>query len=207
MSRQQNSDSAKGACYFFTFNTVDWVDIFIRPVYKQIIVHSLNHFIEHKGLTVYAWCLMTNHLHLLVKAEENGIMTAIEKEYKSFTTKKILEAIHTEPVARKQWMLHRFETSGNIFGLLKKTHIWQIPSPPVHIDLDKKDMLIEHFHYIHANPVRDRIVDTDCDYLYSSARDYADMQGLVRITKLPLIDQQFIRPDTTGSFFGKFVRN
>ena len=207
MSSKQNTYPVKGICQFLTFNTVDWVDIFTRPVYKQIIVHSLNHFIEHKGLTIYVWCLMTNHLHLLAQADEYGAMTELEQEYKSFTTKKIMEAIHTETGSRKKWMLRRFEHPGNLFGLLKKVHVWQNPGIPVYIDLDKKDILIEYFDFIHANPVRDRIVDTDCDYLYSSARDYSDMQGLVHITKLPLIDQQLTRSDTTSSFFGKFVRN
>ncbi|MEI9911339.1 MAG: transposase [Bacteroidota bacterium] len=193
MSNDQHINPVKGPCYFLTFNTVDWIDIFIRPVYKQIIVHSLNHFIEHKGLTVYAWCLMTNHLHLLAQADENCVIAEIEKEYKSFTTKKILEAIYTEPQVRKQWMLRRFENLGNILGLLKKFHVWQKASNPVYIEFAKKDMLLEHFDFIHANPVRDRVVDTDCDYLYSSARDYSGMQGLVNVTQLPLIDQQFVR--------------
>ena len=62
-------NSEKQTCYFITLNTVDWVDIFIRPVYKQVVVHTLNHFIESKGLIVYSWCLMTNHLHLLVQCK------------------------------------------------------------------------------------------------------------------------------------------
>lgn len=207
MPRKKNEFPEKQACYFLTFNTVDWVDIFIRPVYKQIIVHSLNHFIDHKGLVVYAWCLMTNHVHLLAQAKENSAMAVIEKEFKTFTTQKILEAIDTEPDVRKTWMLERFENFGNILGLLKKFHVWQNCSSPVFIDLDKRDILVEYFEYIHTNPVRDRIVDTPYDYLYSSSRDYSGMQGLVNITKLPLIDQQIVASDTTSSFFGKFIRN
>jgi REP element-mobilizing transposase RayT len=206
MSREINNFPGKQACYFLTFNTVDSVDIFIRPVYKQIIVHSLNHFIDHKGLTVFAWCLMTNHLHLLVQARENSVVAELEKEYKSFTTQKILEAIETEPDSRKSWILERFENFGNLLGLLKKYHVWQTSTNPVFIDLDKRETLIEHFEYIHSNPVRDRIVDTECDYLYSSARDYSGMQGLVNIAKLPIIDQ-LVPTDTTSSFFGKFVRS
>jgi REP element-mobilizing transposase RayT len=206
MSREINNFPDKQACYFLTFNTVDSVDIFIRPVYKQIIVHSLNHFIDHKGLSVFAWCLMTNHLHLLVQAKGNSVVAELENEYKSFTTQKILEAIETEPDSRKSWILERFENFGNLFGLLKKYHVWQTSTNPVFIDLEKRDTLIEYFDYIHSNPVRDRIVDTECDYLYSSARDYSGMQGLVNIAKLPIIDQ-LVTPDTTSSFFGKFIRN
>ena len=207
MLNSENSFPANQACYFLTFNTVDCVDIFIRPVYKQIVVHSLNYFIEHKGLNVYAWCLMTNHLHLLAQAKENCVIADIEKEYRLFTTKKIVEDIDTEPAVRKKWLIEHFEIFGNVFGRLKKFNVWQTCSNPVFIDLNKREMLIEHIEHIHDNPVRDRIVDSAPDYLYSSARDYAGMKGLVRITKLPQIDQQIISSDTTSNFFGKFIRN
>jgi putative transposase len=197
----------KQTCYFLTFNTVDWVDVFIRPVYKQIVVHSLNHFIDHKGLSVYAWCLMTNHLHLLAQAKENCVIAEIEKEFKSFTTRKILEAIDTEPAVRKKWMLDRFENFSNMLGMIKKFQVWQTCSSPNLLDVKKKEMLLEYVDHIHNNPVRDRIVDTSCDYLYSSARDYSGMQGLVNISKLSMIDQQLVTSDTTSSFFGKFIRN
>jgi putative transposase len=197
----------KQTSYFLTFNTVDWVDVFIRPVYKQIIVHSLNHFIDHKGLTVYSWCLMTNHLHLLAQAKETCVVAEIEKEFKSFTTRKILEAIDTEHPIRKKWMLERFENFSNMLGMMKKYQVWQTSSNPIFMDVTKKEMLLEYVDHIHNNPVRDRIVDTACDYLYSSARDYSGMQGLVNISKLSMIDQQLITSDTTSSFFGKFIRN
>lgn len=150
--------SIKARLLFLTFNTVDGVDIFIRPVYKQIIVHSLNYFIDNKGLNVYAWCLMTNHLHLLVQARENSVIAEIEKEYKAFTTKKILQDIDTEPDIRKKWMMNHFENFGKIFGFLKKFHVGQTSSSPVFIDLNKKDTLTDYVEFIHANPVRDRIV-------------------------------------------------
>jgi REP element-mobilizing transposase RayT len=207
MPSSENTFPAGNACYFLTFNTVDWVDIFIRPVYKQIVVHSLNYFIDHKGLNVYAWCLMTNHLHLLAQARGNYVIADIEKEYKSFTTKKILEDIDTEPEIRKTWLMRHFKNFGNRPGLLKKFHVWQTCSNPVFIDLNKRETLIDHIESIHNNPVRDRIVDSAADYLYSSARDYSGMKGLVRITKLPHIDQQMITSDTTSNFFGKFIRN
>lgn len=198
----------KEACYFITFQTVDWVDVFIRPVYKQVIVHTLNHFIESRGLVVYAWCLMTNHLHLLAQAKQGYVIADLEKEYKSFTATKILEAIDTEPGLRKEWMLKRFENFGNMLGLIKKYHVWQNCSHPLYIDLKRTDLLIEHFKYIHYNPVRDKIVDMAEEYLYSSARDYAGMKGLVNIAKLPVIEQRLSASETmNGNFFVKYIRN
>lgn len=198
----------KQCCYLITFNTVDWVDVFVRPVYKQVIVHTLNHFIDNKGLVVHAWCLMTNHLHLLVQAKEGFVIADIEREFKTFTTTKILEAIDTEPEARKEWMLKRFENFGNILGLMKKYQVWQNSSSPQFIDLKKTEALVEHFSFIHENPVRDRFVDTAADYPYSSARDYSGMQGLVKITKLTAVEQQIAASESFNSnFFVRYIRN
>jgi putative transposase len=203
-----NHIQGRQACYFITFNTVDWVDVFIRPVYKQVIVHTLNHFIDNKGLTVYAWSLMTNHLHLLAQAREGYVIAEIEKEFKSFTTTKILEAIDTEPEARKDWMLKRFENFSNMLGLLKKFHVWQSSSNPVFIDMKKTELLIDHILFIHENPVRDRFVDTAADYPYSSARDYAGMKGLVKIAKLTNVEQLLAATEKFNSnFFVKYIRN
>jgi REP element-mobilizing transposase RayT len=195
-------------CFYITLNVVDWVDVFIRPVYKQIIVHSLNHFAENKGLNIYAWCLMTNHLHLLVNTNEDHRLAEIEKEFKSFTTRKILEDMTVEPMRRRKWMMARFENFSNKLGLLKKYQLWQTCTNPVHINFNNPSQLIERIEYIHDNPVRDRIVTTAEDYLYSSARDYAGMKGLVQLAKLPQVLQQLLIADNVhGNFFGKYIRN
>ena len=55
-----------GEVYFVTDTVVDWVDIFPRPVYKHIIIESLQYCQKEKGLVVYAWVLMSNHLHAIV---------------------------------------------------------------------------------------------------------------------------------------------
>ncbi len=203
-----NQLQGRQACYFITFNTVDWVDVFIRPVYKQVVVHTLNHFIDNKGLIVHAWCLMTNHLHLLVQAKEGFVINDIEKEFKTFTTTKILEAIDTEPEARRDWMLKRFENFSNLLGLNKKYHVWQNTCSTQFIDLRKTDSLLEHFSFIHENPVRDRFVDTAADFPYSSARDYMGMKGLVNVTKLTNVEQQLAAAESfNNNFFVRYIRN
>ena len=119
-----------------------------------------------------------------------------------------MEAIDTEPEARKEWMLKRFENFGNILGLLKKYYVWQNSSSPSFIDLRRTDILLEHFSFIHENPVRDRFVDTAADYTYSSARDYAGMKGLVKINKLTNVEQHLAASESFNSnFFVKYIRN
>ena len=52
--------------FFVTSTVVDWVDVFTRPLYKNIVVDSLRYCQQNKELEIYAWVLMTNHLHMIV---------------------------------------------------------------------------------------------------------------------------------------------
>jgi len=54
-----------GEVYFVTDTVVDWVDIFSRPIYRHIIIESLQFCQKEKRLLIYAWVLMTNHLHMI----------------------------------------------------------------------------------------------------------------------------------------------
>jgi hypothetical protein len=39
--------------YFISFAVVNWIDVFIRDEYKQELINSWEHCIEHKGLQIY----------------------------------------------------------------------------------------------------------------------------------------------------------
>jgi Transposase and inactivated derivatives len=182
MNKNNNSSLSQQDCSYLTFNTVDWIDVFIRPTYKQIIVDALNRCIETRKFKVYAWCLMTNHLHLLARAEDGAGLAAIEKEFKRLTTTKILEAIDIEPDLRRSWMLQRFEHFSQSLKRIEKFQLWQSCTNPSFIDFRQVFRLQERVLYIHENPVRDGIVASPEHYLYSSAGDYAGKKGLVNVS-------------------------
>lgn len=192
---------------FLTLSTVDCIDVFIRPVYKQVVVHTLNHFIEQRKLNVYAWCLMTNHLQLFAGPADGRSITEVEKEYKHFTTEKILEAIDAEPEVRRSWMLWHFKNFRDQQTGPDKLQIWQAISESSVIPAGNEDLILEHFEHIHQGPVRERIVDSPVEYRYSSARDYTGMRGLVNVVKLPDIEQRLaVSEHNNGSFLVKYVR-
>jgi REP element-mobilizing transposase RayT len=64
-----------GEVYYVTDTVVDWVDIFSCPIFKHIIIESLQHCQKEKGLIIYAWVLMSNHTHMIVGA--NGVNKVI----------------------------------------------------------------------------------------------------------------------------------
>jgi len=82
-----------GYAYFVTLTIVEWIDIISRPAYKSIIVDSLNYCIANKGLQVYCWCLMSNHLHMIISASEGNSLSDILRDFKKFTSKEITDTI------------------------------------------------------------------------------------------------------------------
>ena len=62
-----------GEVYFITCTANKWVDIFTRKIYTDIEVNSLNHCRENKGLIIYGYVIMSNHVHLLIQAKEENL--------------------------------------------------------------------------------------------------------------------------------------
>lgn len=169
----------QNAVYFLTFTVTDWIDIFTRKEYKFEIVNSLNYCIRNKGLTVYAWCLMSNHLHLVCAANSGFKLSDIIRDFKKFTSKSILKLIDEIPESRKDWLLYRFEFAGKFDNRIKKYKFWQETNHA--ILLDNNTMLEQRINYIHENPVRTLIVAEPQEYLFSSARDYSGEKGYVDV--------------------------
>ncbi len=52
------------------------------------------------------------------------------------------------------------------------------------VELVSAEMIESRLNYIHENPVRAGWVENAIDYVYSSARNYADLPGLLAIEKV-----------------------
>ena len=53
------------AAYFMTLTTIEWVDVFIRNEYKQLICDSLNYCLDKKGIEVFCYVIMSSHIHII----------------------------------------------------------------------------------------------------------------------------------------------
>ena len=179
MSSENYTIEDQNSIYFLTFTITDWLDVFTRSCYKIILVDSLNYCIDNKGLTIYAWCLMSNHLHLVANANENFRLSDIIRDFKKFTAKRIVEAINSENESRKDWLLYRFSFAGKFDHRIKNYKVWQDTSHP--ILLDSNYLIDQKINYIHQNPVRALIVENADEYLFSSACDYAGKTGMVKV--------------------------
>jgi len=59
--------------YFVTFAVVEWVDVFTRREYKDILVESLKYCQDQKGLILYGWVIMSNHVHFMASAADGNL--------------------------------------------------------------------------------------------------------------------------------------
>ena len=173
--------------YFTTSTVIDWMDVFTRPLYKQIIVESLKYCQAQKGLEIYAWVLMTNHLHMIVGIDSNQSTNTISdvlRDFKKFTSKAIVKAIQDNPAeSRKEWLLNRFWFRGVNDSKIKNYKFWQDGS---YIEtIYSYEFYKEKLNYIHMNPVKQEIVDRPEDYIYSSAQNYCGQNGLINVIVQP----------------------
>ena len=93
MSGDRYTISDQNAMHFLTFTIIDWVDVLSRKEYKLAIVDSMNYCIKEKGLIVYGWVIMSNHLHVIWEAKDGNKLSDIIRDFKKFTAKNIIQMI------------------------------------------------------------------------------------------------------------------
>lgn len=170
--------------HFVSFAVVDWVDVFTRNEYRNIFVESLKYCIGNKGLILNAWILMTNHVHLVMKANINCEPGQILRDLKKFTSTRLIAAIQNNPKEiRKDWMLYRFARTGEYNSNNKEFQFWQQDNHP--IELSTPAMLKQRMDYMHENPVRAGYVHSPEEYVFGSGVDYyTNRKGLIEIERL-----------------------
>jgi putative transposase len=172
--------------YFLTFTVINWIDVFSRREYRDILVNSLNYCIKEKGLRVNGWVPiaigMTNHIHLVARCVGENKLSEVIRDFKKFTSKKIVEEIVKINESRREWMLDKFSFEAKRTGRAKNYKLWKDDNHAV--EIAGRVNVWEKINYIHENPVRAAWVTEIDDYIYSSARDYAGKTGLVEIEKL-----------------------
>jgi len=166
--------------HFITSTVVDWVDIFTRQIYRDIVIESLEYCIQNKGMILYGYVIMSNHIHLIVQSE-NGKLSDLIRDFKKFTAKNILEKIPHTPESRREWMLERFKLAAKSHSRNKKYQFWQYGNHAEEIYTN--EFMWSKLDYIHLNLVRAGLVAKASDYVYSSASNYVYDSGLLKVEK------------------------
>jgi REP element-mobilizing transposase RayT len=169
--------------YFLTFQIVDWIDVFTRKIYRDIIIDSFKFMIDEREFQLFSYVIMSNHIHLIANSSNGKLSDAI-RDFKKYTSKRIIDTIMSTPESRMEWMLNRFESKAKEHTRNEVYQVWTHQNHPEILYSEK--FIVQKINYIHNNPVRAGIVDKPEDYIYSSARNYASLEAPIEIQILML---------------------
>ncbi len=133
------------AAHFITPTVVDWVDVFTRNQYRDVIIDSLAYCIKARSLRLYGYVVMTNHLHLIARSE-NGTLSDTLRDFKKYTANHLIKAIKNEPESRREWMLHRFEWNAAQNKRNSENQLWTHDNRPE--EIYSKEFFDQKLNYI-----------------------------------------------------------
>ena len=140
---------------------------------------SMKFCIENKGMLVFGYVIMSNHVHMIIQSEQEELSDLI-RDFKKYTSKKIIEEVCSGSDRRSEWILSVFRNQANKHSRNSQFQLWKYGSHPEEIYSEK--FLWSKLDYIHLNPVRAGIVRKASSYVCSSAGNYVYGRGILKVT-------------------------
>ncbi len=134
----------------------------------------LRKYAEHLAsfLDTFCWCLLPNHFHLLVRIKPvNSIISNLErKDHKdlTLTEKKFLDKGVTTSELVEQSFKRFFQSYALSFNKMYKRKGNLFYKPFKRVEVKKDSHLTQAIIYIHANPVKHKLISDFTQYRWSS---------------------------------------
>jgi REP element-mobilizing transposase RayT len=135
-----------------------------------MLANSISYCQANKGLRLFGFVFMPNHLHLILQSHD---VSGFIRDFKKFTAKRLLKDI-----------LECDPTSAYLFKSKDGQHeFWQRTNMPILLESDA--VFEQKLNYIHQNPVKAGLVEKPEDWKWSSAGYYTDgKQGVVKVDSM-----------------------
>ena len=170
--------------YFVTFTIVEWLKVLENDDYKNIIINSIRYYQENKGLIVYGYCIMPNHVHMITQATGKYSISEILRDLKKFTARSIVKKIEDEKPEGYNDILATFVEAGKTLKRITTYKVWQDGNRAKIVYSNK--FLMEKLNYIHNNPVEYSLCSVPWEYKYSSGSNYSEMESVLKVELLSL---------------------
>ena len=145
MSRLSRNYSESGV-YHILFRGVNQQNIFEEKQDYIKLLETIENVKKDMHFELYAYCFMSNHVHLVIKEAKNKDISLIMK--------RILTKY-------ARWYNIKYKRSGALIANRYK-------SVPVEVD----EYFLHLIRYVHQNPLKAGIVENIKDYPYSSYNEY-----------------------------------
>lgn len=164
--------------HFITCTVVNWLTLFSQPEITAVVLSSLKFLQSQKRLTLHAYVIMENHLHLIATADN---LSREMQSFKSFTAKQIIRSLEQN---HQTFWLNQLRLHKRPDKVQSTYQVWQEGFHPQMIQ--RAEVLNQKLEYIHNNPVRRGYVDEPWHWRYSSARNYAGQVGILEVEILEI---------------------
>lgn len=147
-------ESSLGTYYHIYNRGNQKMEIFRDTNDYQIYLRKLVKFINRYNFSLISYCLMPNHVHLILK------------QLAEFAPSKLISSLHT---SYAMIFNKKYNSAGHIFQDRFKQKI-----------IADDEYMICLICYIHLNPVKDKLCKTPDQYIWSSYREYAGLNKYPR---------------------------
>jgi putative transposase len=103
MGRSRYRIYEQQAPHFLTCTINNWIPIFTRPATVQVILDALAYRQEQRGLKIYAFVILENHLHLVAQspdlpAEISLQLQVMDRQTLARSTERTTSRAHPETI-------------------------------------------------------------------------------------------------------------
>ena len=147
---------------FFTATILEWEHLLRRDKYKDIIISSLRFMAERNRIMLYAFVIMSNHLHLIWQMRGGVKAEAVQRDFMKFTAQQIKRDMEKH----HRTELQRYKVAAKD----RQYQFWERNA--LSVELRTEEVFEQKLNYIHNNPVKAGICKLPETYKYSTARFY-----------------------------------
>jgi putative transposase len=132
MPRQARLDFT-GALHHIMVRGINKTPIFVDDLDRESFLERLQLNLDDSACSIYAWTIMDNHIHLLVKSGSQGISYLMRKQLTWYA----------------MYFNHKYHRTGHLFENRYKSII-----------CEEERYLLALIRYIHLNPIRSGMIKT-----------------------------------------------
>ncbi|HEX3024919.1 MAG TPA: transposase [Chitinophagaceae bacterium] len=141
---------------------MEWKPLLKDDKHKDIIIESLRFLVKEKRVVVYAFVIMSNHIHLIWQIQAAHTKENVQRDFLKFTGQMIKYDLQKNNSALLDLFLVKAKD--------RQYQFWERNA--LSIDLFSEAVLMQKIKYIHQNPVKTGLCNIAENYKYSSAKFY-----------------------------------
>lgn len=166
LTLKQFENTSDNSLYFLTLKTINGLPVILNKKYYNILTDSLKYCMDNKGWIIYAYIILINHIHLIVKIEDGYSLSGSISDFKGFTSKSIIDFLREDD---------EFDILNELFIEANKNKdrnckIWRRSVWPETIS--SREFLIQKMNYVDLNPQKHGVVKDIEKYPYTSYHNH-----------------------------------